>query len=150
MYLRTVLRSKPRLSAIARSGRPAAQCSRTSTTFATRKLLRPMATSLGQEVTAWFQAAAWSAGDELAEHQVGELPEQISRRLGELIERRHLAQNAVQRQTISGQLNTQQAGQVMGNVYRTSTQRFLQDVANSPDGVLPKAISVPGAAPSNT
>src|SRR5438105_14170493 len=89
MYLRTVLRSKPRLSAIARSGRPAAQCSRTSTTFATRKLLRPMAPSLGQEVTAWFQAAAWSAGDELAEHQVGELPEQISRRLGELIERRH-------------------------------------------------------------
>ena len=29
----------------------------------------------------------------LAEHQVGELPEQISRRLGELIERRHFRQD---------------------------------------------------------
>jgi hypothetical protein len=29
--------------------------------------------------------------EELAEHQVGELPEQISRILGELIERRHIA-----------------------------------------------------------
>src|SRR6267378_2714578 len=63
-YFATVLRSNPRLLAIARSGRPAAQCSNTSSTSATRKLLRPTATPLPRELwPEWFQAlrqlAAW-------------------------------------------------------------------------------------------
>jgi hypothetical protein len=45
-----------------------------------------MVTSLGQEVTPWFQARPRSAAvGELAEHQVGEFPEHFSLGLGEFI-----------------------------------------------------------------
>jgi hypothetical protein len=61
-----------------------------------------------------------------------------------------LAQNAVQRQVLTGQLTTDQGAQLMGNVQRASTQAFLHDIANSADAVQPKSIPLPGQGPTYT